>query len=370
MSHPGKSQVSAVRSVLRLVASLLCAVLVAVLAPSIAWAEKGGLRCEEVTFPVTLSPSDPTVYEVFGVLCSRGSVHNKTIQVAIHGATYSHQYWDWPYQPETYSYMRQATAAGYAVLAIDRIGIGQSDRPPAEEVTTASNAYVVHQIVQALRGEELVVRAFGRIRADRVVLVGHSQGSITSIAEAATYGDVDGVVLTGLTHTLGPGVPELFASLYPASLDPRFAGQSIPDGYLTTLPGTRDDSFFYHAPFFDPQVVALDEQTKETVTAAELGDAISAIFLSSGIHVPVLVVVGDYDRIFCADPTCTASGTLTAEAAFYAPDACAEIVAIPDAGHNLNLHFQAPLTYDVILEWMDRRVGSNPRVAPAQPCEP
>ena len=179
---------------------------VAVFLPSVARAEQGGFRCEELSFPVTLSPGGANVYNVFGVLCSRGSIHHKTIQITLHGATYSHLYWDFPFQPETYSYVRRATAAGYAVLNLDRIGIGQSDRPPAADVTIPSNGYVVHQIVQALRGGDLVVPSFGRISADRVVLVGHSLGSVISIQEAATFGDVDGVVLTGLSHTVTPAL--------------------------------------------------------------------------------------------------------------------------------------------------------------------
>ena len=144
--------------------------LAAVLLPCGAWAEEGGFRCEELSFGVTVSPDDPVLYNVFGELCSRGSIHHKTIQITLHGATYGHLYWDWPFQPETYSYVRRATAAGYAVLNLDRIGIGQSDRPPAADVTIAANAWVVHQIVQALRGGDLVVRSFGRIEAERVVL--------------------------------------------------------------------------------------------------------------------------------------------------------------------------------------------------------
>lgn len=362
--------VSTVRSILRLTATLLCAAAILALSPSPAWAEKGGFRCQEVTFPVTLSPEDATVYEVAGFLCSQGSVHNKTVQVVIHGSTYSHLYWDFPFQPETYSYVRRATEAGYAVLNIDRIGIGLSDRPAAEEVTVASNAYVVHQIVQTLRGGELVVPSFGRVRAERVVSVGHSLGSAIAIVEAVTYGDVDGVIITGLMHTLGPGVPDLFASIFPASLDPRFAGQDIPDGYFTTAPGTRGGSFFYYAPTTDPAVVALDEQTKETFTLGELDNVLPSLFLTGGIHVPVLVAVGDHDRLFCPDPGCTESGSLAAEPGFYAPDACPEAVAIPDAGHNLNLHLNAQLSYDVMLEWLDRRIGSDPRVPAPMPCQP
>jgi pimeloyl-ACP methyl ester carboxylesterase len=333
--------------------------------PSAARAAAGGLRCQEVTFAVNLSPSDATIYNVVGELCSRGSLQHKTIQVALHGATYGHLYWDFPYHPEIYSYVRWATAAGYAVLDIDRIGIGQSDHPPADAVTIEANAYVVHQIVQTLRGGDLVVPSFGRIRADRVALVGHSLGSVISMQEAGTYGDVDGVVLTGVSHNVTSHLGDV--SFYPANLDPHFAGQSLPDGYLTTVPGTR--GIFYHAPFFDPQVLATDEQTKETVTVAELNTAVPALSFSSGIHVPVLVVDGDYDAAFCSDPTCTASGSLASEPGFYPADACAEAVAIPETGHDLNLHYTAPLSYTTILSWLDRRVGSDTRV-PARGCQP
>jgi pimeloyl-ACP methyl ester carboxylesterase len=363
MSHTFRS---IPRSISRFAVGLLCALAVAVLVPSSAAAEEGGLRCEELSFDVTLAPADATVYNVFGVLCSRGSIHDKTIQIALHGATYSHSYWDWPYQPETYSYVRRATAAGYAVLSLDRIGIGLSDHPPAEAVTIESNAFVVHQIVQALRGGDLIVQSFGRIRAERVALVGHSLGSVISIQEAGTYGDVDGVVLTGLSHTITPALGDVLSSLYPASLDPRFAGRDIPDGYLTSLPGLR--SVFYYLPSTDPAVLDLDEQTKETVTTAELATAVPALGLSTSIHVPVLVVVGDFDAAFCNPPSCSASGSLATEPGFYPADACAEAVVIPGAGHDLNLHVQAPLAYDVVLSWMDRRVGSDPKVPAPSPC--
>lgn len=346
--------------------ALLGAFALALLSPSASWAATGGLRCAETSFPVTLSPADATVYNVFGVLCSRGSLQHKTIQIALHGATYGHLYWDFPVQPALYSYVRYATAAGYAVLNLDRIGIGRSDHPPAEDVTIESNAYVVHQIVQALRGGQKVVPAFGRVRAERVALVGHSLGSLVAMQEAATYDDVDGVVLTGVSHTVTPALGDV--SFYPAALDPRFAGANLQGDYLTTVPGTR--SIFYNPPFYSPEVLAADEQTKETVTLGELNTAVPALGFSTGVHVPVLVMVGDYDGAFCNPPSCSASGSLATEPGFYPADACAEAVAIPNAGHDLNLHFQAPLAFVQILDWMNRRVGVNPRVPAPSPCRP
>ena len=108
--------------------------------------------------------------------------------------------------------------------------------------------------------------------------------------------------------------------------------------------------------------MALDDST--AVTAGDNSLAVAE-------NDSTIVVVGDNDTLFCPDPEgCTASGDLAAEAAFYAPEACAELVAVPETGHDLNLHFSAPATYGLILEWMDRRVGSDPRVPAPQPCAP
>ncbi|HEY0784089.1 MAG TPA: alpha/beta hydrolase, partial [Thermoanaerobaculia bacterium] len=319
----------------------------------------------DTSFSVQLAPSDPQVYQVFGVLCARGSLEHKTVQVALHGATYGHLYWDFPFQPPFYSYTRFATDAGYAVLAIDRIGIGRSDHPPSAAVDIAANAFVVHQIVQTLRGGDLVVPSFGRVRARRVALVGHSLGSAISIQEAATYGDVDGVVLTGVSHNVTPALGDV--SFYPANLDPRFAGEGLDDGYITTTPGTRT---IFYAGLFDPRILPVDEANKETVTLAELGTAVASLGFSSGVHAPVLSLVGDLDAAFCNPPSCTASGSLASEASFYPADACAEVHAIPETGHDLNLHLSAPLTFLAIQEWMDRRVGSDTRLLAPEPCRP
>jgi pimeloyl-ACP methyl ester carboxylesterase len=369
MRHRPKPQISAAPSLPRFAAGLLCALAVAALVPSSASAAQGEMRCADVSFAVNLSPSDATDYNVFGVLCSRGGLRNKTIQVALHGSTYGHLYWDFPFQPEIYSYVRRATAEGYAVLNLDRIGVGRSDHPPAEAVTIESNAYVVHQIVQELRGGDRVVPPFGRVRAERVALVGHSLGSVISIQEAATYGDVDGVVLTGVSHTVTPALGDV--SFFPASLDPHFAGRGIPDNYFTTAPGIRFRSIFYNVndpSSFDRRIIRIDEKNKETTTVGELNTAIAGLSFSTGIHVPVLVVVGDSDAAFCNPPTCTASGSLATEPSFYPADACAEAVAIPGSGHVLNLHYQAPRTYTTILRWMNRRVGSNTKFPAPQPC--
>jgi hypothetical protein len=70
--------------------------------------------------------------------------------VLVPGLTYGASYWNFPVDPARYSYVRAATAAGYATLAIDRLGTGASDHPPAAQVTAMSEAFARHDVVDRL----------------------------------------------------------------------------------------------------------------------------------------------------------------------------------------------------------------------------
>lgn len=325
------------------------------------------LRCHEVVFPVGLGPDQPADLQLTGTLCTRGALSNKTIQVLVHGGAYDRNYWDFPLEPETYSYVRAITEAGYATLAVDRLGVGASSRPSGTALTMHAGAFALHQVVQALRSGNMVVPSLGRVRAKRVELVGHSFGSFIASIEAATYDDIDGLILSGYSHTAGPGIGVLNASLLPAPLDPKFASSGLDFDYFTTAPGTRA-SFFYHTPNADPAVIALDEALKQTVTLGELVDIFPSYAATLDVKVPTLVIVGDFDPLTCEAPSCSASGSLASEPSFYQPAACVEVETIADSGHSLNLHHNAAAFFAAARSWSDRRVGASTHVPPPDPC--
>lgn len=318
--------------------------------------------CQSLYVPVALGSGLPVHSQIYGELCNPSGGPSKTVQVLVAGATYGHVYWDFPYQPGIYSYVHALNAAGYSTLNIDRLGIGKSSHPPLGQITVtmATNAYVIHEVVQALRSGNIGAPPFAH-----VVLVGHSLGSLMSWIEAGTYRDVDGVIISGLLHLVNAtGAASFVATLYPAILDPRFAAYALNlnyVGYLTTEPGTRGRSFYY-LPNTDPHVIATDEATKETVTPGEvasfplpLTDAISA-----QIQVPVLVVVGQQDALLCgvtAEDCRSSSLIQQTEAAFYAPQAHLQVAVIPNAGHDLNLHKNASLWFTVATQWADAHVA-------------
>lgn len=324
------------------------------------------LVCDRVSFPVTLGPLEVEVYRVRGELCVRGQLEGRTIQVLLSGATYDRSYWDFIRGTERYSYVRVQTGAGFATLNLDRIGLGESDHPPAAAVTVQSNAHVVHQVLEQLRSGDVVLPALGQVLAERIVLVGHSLGSAVAALEAATYQDVDGVVLTGFLHNEGPAAPEVALAFHPTVLDPQLGDQDLPLGYLTTIPGERS-RLFYEATASAAAIRRRDEATKSTITPGELGDSLSGYLATFDIRVPTLVVVGDRDAIFCDAPSCTEGGTLTREATYYPPEACLMTLAVPDMGHVLNLHRRARRWQADVAAWIDAYVGLE---ASAEPCQP
>lgn len=314
--------------------------------------------CQDVQVPVTVpGMSDPHIY---GQLCVPGGHSVPKVQLLVHGFTYSHLYWDWPFDPGRYSYVRKALAAGYATFAVDRLGSGRSSHPPGAQLTLHTGADALHEVITQLRAGAIGGQAFSR-----VIWVGHSLGSATAWLEAAKYHDVNAFVLTGATHSIKPSVTELLqAGFYPAVSDPKFASSGLDSSYLTTIPGTRS-SLFYDAAHADPAVIALDEQLKETSTIGEQADAAPLLgppppspetSPSRAITVPTLLELGSNDNLFCGPPDgpdCTAEAISAQEAPYYDPRSHLGVVVIPDAGHDIQLHPNAPLADSQILTWLD-----------------
>jgi pimeloyl-ACP methyl ester carboxylesterase len=308
---------------------------------------KPAVTCQQIRMAVSLQDGQPANYEVNGRLCFKQN-NNNVVHLLLSGATYGNVYWDFPLFPEIYSYVQSLTTAGYATLNIDRIGIGASSHPAADQVTIQAAAFVAHQLVQALRD--------GRIGSfSKVVLVGHSLGSAIALSEQAQFGDADGLVLTGFLHATGPEFAQVPNLVYPAQIDPRFASQNLPDGYFTTIPGAR--SAFYFTPVADPNIIARDEQTKETLTPGEINTFPPLVVSptdAQSIHVPVLFVIGSQDNVFCTPPLCSEARL---EAGLYPADAQVEVRVLPVTGHSINLHFTAPAFFAIAREWSDRKFG-------------
>lgn len=306
--------------------------------------------CQNVSLPVALAPGGPADQTIAGTLCRPAAQPSSTtVDVLVHGASYNRSYWDWPDQPDTYSYVARTLASGRAAFAYDRLGAGASSHPLSTLVTTAADAFALHQVVSSMRAD-----GFGTVD-----VVGHSFGSVVAIDEAASYRDVDKLAVTGLLHSQGSGLATVAATFYPADTDPQFGPLFADSGYLTTLPGTRASSF-YDTATADPGIISYDEAHKDAISGTELSAGVSENELSALanpsrlVTAPVLVLDGQQDGIFCgltvncADP----SAVLAEEKPFYAGAARLAVATIPGTGHDVALHPSAAQSFAAVDQWL------------------
>lgn len=333
--------------------------------------------------PVTDGPP----LTIHGTLCLPEDGTPKTVMLALHGITYTNSYWNAePPVPdgEDYNFSSAMTEAGYAVFAIDRLGYGASSHPRPELVTLDVQAEVTHQIIGQLRAGEI-----GDTPFRYVALVGHSYGTATAWRESATYNDADIILGTGWGNTIQTApLARFFSGFYPAAADlaPPHGKEALfrglPPGYLTPLPGGRDQDFLYRLENSDKAVRDYDYTVlRDTVTDgegvtfynrygafpdAELAGAEITLPLSGQtkhITIPTFLVNGQYELFFCGpnQERCTSSEALTKGESqrYWTERACFQGAVIPDAGHDLNLQRNAPFTYGTIRAFADRALGPD-----------
>ncbi|MGH3861578.1 alpha/beta hydrolase [Actinokineospora sp.] len=308
------------------------------LLPTATPAGAASVTCQDLRVPVSVTGTAQTMY---GRLCVPEGA--KTVQVLIPGGTYNSSYWDIGHSPETRSFRLAMNDAGFATLAVDRLGTGRSSRPLSVTVTASTQADAVHQVIRTLRP-----------RFAKVIVGGHSIGSAMAMIEAGTYGDVDGVLVTGMTHRMNlVTVIPVLANMIPAPL----GGLGLDVGYLTTSPGTRYSAFHSPGPL-DADAIAFDESTKDVFAVTESVDTLLltnvVIPATRRIQVPVMLVVGD-DTHFCGAPLgsdCSSAEALRAsEAPFFSEAARLRTFVLNGYGHSINYAPNASQYHRAVAAW-------------------
>jgi pimeloyl-ACP methyl ester carboxylesterase len=339
--------------------------------------------CETSSVPVDLQPGitiapgsdlgltfekESGRQHVFVKLCLPKGQTPRGVQVLVHGITYDHRYWNIadPADPqaETYSWEAHAIRAGYATAAIDRLGSGRSSRPLSSFVDITSNSTALHNLIQALRAGDVAAPGGRHVAFSDVALVGHSYGSFTSMIEASRFRDVNAVILTGFTHKLNlDAALNVSAKSYPAVLDPQFAGTLLDPGYLTPRPGTHRSLFYSPGTDVDPRIIERDEATKGTYALKELDNHPLVLTTPLKIDVPVLLVNGTLDGIFCSQSLlslgtdCSSDARVVAQESPWFPDAPSlTSILVPGLGHDLNAFRQARSAFLGANTWLQQKM--------------
>jgi pimeloyl-ACP methyl ester carboxylesterase len=317
--------------------------------PTAACADEGDgdddqVEVDQVSFPVEVLGG---TYQIAGYLFHSAALQNRILQVTVHGATHYHLYWDLPrIDGVSYSYARYMARHGYDVLAIDQLGTGASSQPDGDLVTLDVTADALHQVLASLRTDDNPIQH----RFARVALVGHSNGSLTSIYATGTYHDADALVTTAWEHTPHP------LPFNPADILAVLTTPYIP---ATTFSEAFWISTFYYVPTTDLALVDYEY--------GHLGPAVQAraqfldlfrvgldtsLSRSTGVTVPVLVQDGNFDAL-------QPSAYLGGEAAFYPLSPSVTLDFLVNIGHNINGHIDHLQSWTQIDEWIQRTLGAS-----------
>lgn len=296
------------------------------------------VQVDQVFFPVQLS--DGNTYQIAGYLYHKGPPANSVIQVAVHGATHFHLYWDNPpINGVSYSYARYMARRGYTVLAIDQLGTGASSQPDGDFVNLDQTANALHQVLASLRTPHNPTHH----RFDQIALVGHSNGSLTSVYATGTYHDADALVTTAWLHVPHP-LPFNPGDIIAQLTTPYIPATAFSKEFRTFL--------FYHVPTTDPDFIDFEQdhlgpavQARAQFIDLFTAGLNSSLSRSSGVTVPVLVQNGDFDAL-------QPSAFMPDEPTFYPNADEVTLDFLTDVGHNINGHRNHLQSWRGIDHWL------------------
>lgn len=199
----------------------------------------------------------------------RGREH--TIQFLLHGLGYTKEYWNGLNFPKTtysgqYSWTHHANSQGYATLAIDNLGDGQSDHPdPISIVQLPLQAAIVVEIFKKLRSQAVPNI---RTKFDKIILVSHSYGALVGRAIAIDHPDravgADAYIQTASSSNL-KGINAAVMNWKPraaSAVDPSRFSSLLP-AYVQIAPRSLEEVVYSSPGDYDVDMLAWDESVSK-----------------------------------------------------------------------------------------------------------
>ncbi|KAL8823923.1 MAG: hypothetical protein Q9191_005443, partial [Dirinaria sp. TL-2023a] len=239
------------------------------------------------------------VYALSATYCSPpgGTQRHTPLQILVHGSTYTKEYWDrgaWGTGPPSYSWRQAMNRAGYATLAIDKLGNGGSSHPdPILDVQLPLQLQTIYTLLLRIKAGKANI---GPRAPPKIIFVAHSSGCLIGATIAQQYPTaLDALVLTGFpaAKANNPGGIPSYKYL-PAALSAptRFPPHLNPGYLLMNSELNRTAAFYWHG-HYAPSIPHLDYRTQGPQPIGEafsLGASSSPAFKGK-----VLVVTGQKD---------------------------------------------------------------------------
>lgn len=276
--------------------------------------------------------ADRATYSLKGRLVGPSEAPGGRINVLVHDITAGGWFWHLREHPD-YDYATQLALRGETSLVLDRLGYDDSPLPDGRKTCLGAQADMVHQVVGQLRAQGY----------DEVVLHGHSVGAAIAELEAATFRDIDGLVLMSWADS---------------GASPRAIKEALLQ-HTACLTGRRTAPYGRTArDFRELLFVTAPPEVVDTATGLRnedpCGDALSLApivavnnVLTHLIKVPVLLLFAGKDALNRPDARLL-------QPLAYGLGAKITTHVVPGAGSALPLEQSAPATREHVLTWLNQ----------------
>ena len=258
--------------------------------------------------------------------------------------------WFWRFPDRRYNHVRSLARAGQVSLVLDRFGY--DDRHDADGTATClgAQADMLHQVLQRLRSGDYRSTS-ARPRAKNVVVAGHSVGGAIAELEAASFDDVDGLVLMSWSDS-GPSSRAVQEAAVQTQVclaggDPR----AERPGYAYFGQTRRD----FRNLLFHSATPEVQRRAARLRNADPCGDALTLGPLvaennmtSRSIDVPVLLLFGAEDVLNRPEAE-------NLQQQGYRPGSDVTTHVLPGTGSALPLEESAPRTRRLVASWTCQR---------------
>jgi len=189
------------------------------------------------------------------------------------GGSYTRAYWDMQIEGHPgYSFADHMTARGFAVLAADHLGVGESSRPADADAVTLETMAAASAAFTAEVRDRLTTGALAPRLAPApgvpIIGVGHSLGGCISVFPHADHHSYDPVPHLGFTHGSKDALEDGPTGSVPDPAGPRAAagaqakalfGDDWDAGYA--LAPREPSHAWLYAPDVPAEVIAADDKT-------------------------------------------------------------------------------------------------------------
>lgn len=252
-----------------------------------------------------------------------------------------------------YSYVYQASAAGYATFRYDRLGTGASQKPQDgyNVVQGPTEVGILTTVARMVKNTNKI----GGRKWSKTVLIGHSYGSVQSNAVSKANPElIDGLILTGYS-SYSQGLPfYLLSTIYTQAktVFPQRLGNS-PDSYLVTGTLYSGQENFAYPYYVTPAANKLQRETEQPVTQGSLF-TIGSLGGATQFTGPVQVITPEKDYIFALSAGVQNGQNLAEQTvkALYPQSKNGTGLVPANTGHGINFHSTAHGIYLDMLSFL------------------